>query len=66
MLEHFMDLRDEDIPFVLVDGRPVTMREYEVKYCEWAEWVDTCSAEYYNAVADGKEVTPVKPSLPQP
>lgn len=65
MLEHYMDLRDEDMPFVLVDGKPVTMREYEMKYCEWAEWVDTCSLEYYDTIAAGKEVTPVKPLLMQ-
>lgn len=65
MLEHFMDLREEDLPYVRVDGRPVTMYEYEYecRYCEWAEWVDTCSAKYYEQVAAGMDVTPVKPDM---
>lgn len=63
MLEHFMDLREEDMPFVLVDGKPVTMFEYECKYSEWAEWVDTCSEAYYEQLAAGIDVKPVKPVM---
>lgn len=37
MLEHFMNLRDEDMEYVTVDGQRVTMYEYECKYPEWAE-----------------------------
>lgn len=39
------------------------MYEYECRYCEWAEWVDTCSAKYYEQVAAGMDVTPVKPDM---
>lgn len=63
MLEHFMDLRNEDMEYVTVDGKKVTMYEYECKYSEWAEWVDTCSKEYYEKLADGIPVVPVKPVI---
>lgn len=63
MLEHFMNLRDEDMEYVTVDGQRVTMYEYECKYSEWAEWVDTCSEEYYEKLAAGIPVTPVKPVM---
>lgn len=60
MLEHFMNLRDEDMEYVTVDRQRVTMYEYE---CKYSEWVDTCSEEYYEKLAAGIPVMPVKPVM---
>ena len=62
-LEHFMDLRDQDIPFITVDGETVDMYGYECKYSEWSEWVDTCSEEYYEQLDRGRDVIPKKPII---
>lgn len=48
---------------LLMEIARVTMYEYECKYPEWVEWVDTCSEEYYENLAAGIPVMPVKPVM---
>lgn len=64
MLEHLMDI-PEDVfnveHLVRVDGDDVDYEEYISRQCDWAEWVDRCSYDYYEIVADGGHVTMIKP-----